>query len=195
MHLSRLVAAVLLAAGAAACSPAVVGEGPAISARTSNVTLVKFTDDHVGGITAETAYGAKAIEAALPGFTTEGIQSANENKTEWALAAFNSDGFQVLQVFKASDGKVRTVHGVTHHLEGPNGERIGMTFAETRQSRRACRVGKNLWRGMAICKAKGHPSVELIYSIPGYQGPFDRLAPDSELKGAMLQRIVWTPQS
>ena len=194
MALPRLVGALLIAAAAAACSPTMDSDGPLLIPRTSDVTLVKFTDDHVGGITANTSYGAKAIEAALPGFTTEGIQSANENKTEWALAAFNSDGFQVLQVFKGDNGKVRTVHGVTHHLEGPNGERIGMTFSETRQRRSQCRVGSNLWRGMAICASTGHPSVELIYSIPGFQGPFDKLTPDNELENAILQRIVWTPR-
>lgn len=195
MRLPRLVAAIMIAAAAAACTPTVMDEGPSLIQPTNDPTLVRFTHDGVGGITGETRYGPKTIEAALPGFTTESIQSANENSTEWALAAFNSDGFQVLQIFKGNDGRVRTVHGVTHLLEGPNGERIGMTFADIRQNRRKCRVGKNLWRGMAICSSRGHSNVELIFSIPGYQGPFDRLAPAEELNEAMLQRIVWTPDS
>ena len=113
-----------------ACSPTVDTGGPVQGAHTSNITLIQITNDSVGGITADTAYGQKSIAAALPGFTTEGVQTAVENNTEWAIAAFNSDGFQVLQVFKGSNGKIRTVHGVTHHLAGPNGERIGMTFSD-----------------------------------------------------------------
>lgn len=193
---TRTVFAILSALAASACSP--TGDYDGTSGRlvqTSNVTLVQITEDQVGGITPETRYGSKAIESALPGFTTEGVQTAVENKTEWALAAFNTDGFQVLQVFKGSQGKVGSVHGVTHHLQGPNGERIGMTFSDIGTARAECRAGKNLWRGMAICKSTGHPNVELVYAIPGYQGPFDRLPPSKELFDAELQRILWTPKS
>lgn len=196
MRLCLSLAPVLFAAlAAAACSPtADFDSKPNSLVQTSNVTLVQITEDSVGGITPETAYGPKSIETALPGFTAEGIQTAEEDRTEWALAAFNSDGFQVLQVFKGKDGKVRSVHGVTHHLQGPNGERIGMTFSEIGSASADCRVGKNLWRGMAICKSTGHPNVELVYAIPGYKGPFDRLPPSKELFDAELQRILWTPK-
>jgi len=178
-----------------ACSPEGLDGTSGRLVSTSNLTLVQITEDGVGGINRDTPYSSKAIEAALPGFTTEGIQTANENATEWATAAFNTDGFQVLQVFKAKNGKIRTVHGVTHHLMGPNGERIGMTFSDIGSARSDCRVGKNLWRGMAICKSKGHPNVELVYAIPGYQGPFDQLPPSKELFDAQVQRILWTPKA
>lgn len=193
---TRTVFVILTALAASACSP--TGDYDGTSGRlvqTSNVTLVQITEDQVGGITPDTSYGSKAIESALPGFTTEGVQTAVENKTEWALAAFNTDGFQVLQVFKGSKGKVGSVHGVTHHLQGPNGERIGMTFSDIGTARSDCRAGRNLWRGMAICESTGHPNVELVYAIPGYQGPFDRLPPSKELFDAELQRILWTPKS
>ena len=177
-----------------ACSPT-LEDAPLQVARTSNVTLVQIREDSVGGITKDTDYGPKSVEAALPGFTTDGIQTAVETRTEWALAAFNSDGFQVLQIFKGRDGKVSTVHGVTHHLQGPNGERIGMTFSEVGTSRADCRAGKSLWRGMAICKSEGHRNIELVYAIPGYQGPFDRLPAENDLFDAELQRILWTPDA
>ncbi|MTI42605.1 uncharacterized protein DUF1131 [Roseibium hamelinense] len=180
---------------AAACSPTFDDQEPLGFARTSDVTLVQITEDSVGGITKDMSYSNSSVEAALPGFTADGIQTAVEDTTEWAIAAFNSDGFQVLQVFKGKDGKVRTVHGVTHHLQGPNGERIGMTFSEVGTRRGDCRVGRNLWRGMAICKAKGARNVELVYAIPQYDGPFDQLPPNEELRGAMIQRILWTPEA
>lgn len=182
----------VLALAMAACTPTIDDDGPLQVARTSNVTLVQITPEGVGGITADTAYGEKSIAAALPGFTTSGTQTAEEDNTEWVVAAFNSDGFQVLQVFKGANGKVRAVHGVTHHLTGPNGERIGMTFAEIGTARSDCRDGRNLWRGMAICKAKGTDNIQLVYAIPGYDGPFDQLPPQGELRKAMLQRIIWT---
>ncbi|WP_349360017.1 DUF1131 family protein [Stappia sp.] len=189
-RLSPLLAPLALLA-LAACSPTLDG-GPVQIARTSDVTLVKITEQGAGGLTADTPYSQKAIQQALPGFTTEGFQSATETRTEWAIGAFNSDGFQVLQVFKGAGGKIREVHGVTHHLEGPNGERIGMTFAEVGSALGDCRVGKSLWRGMAICKARGSQRVTLVYAISQYDGPFDRLPASDKLRGAALQRIIWS---
>ena len=196
MRLRDLGLTLLAALSVIACSPTADLDGTSSRlVQTSNLTLVQITEDSVGGITKETSYGSNSIETALPGFTTEGVQTAVENNTEWALAAFNTDGFQVLQVFKGQNGKVRSVHGVTHHLQGPNGERIGMTFADIGTARSNCRVGKNLWRGMAICKSTGHPNVELVYAIPGYQGPFNELPASNDLFDAELQRILWTPKA
>jgi len=196
MRASALGFACLVVLTAVACSPTDDLNGTSGRlVRTSDLTLIEITEDSIGGITRNTPYSSKAIEAALPGFTTEGIQTAEESTTEWALAAFNSDGFQVLQIFKGKDGKVRSVHGVTHHLKGPNGERIGMTFSEVGTASADCRVGHDLWRGMAICKSEGNPNVKLVYAIPGYKGPFDQLPPAKELFDAELQRILWTPGS
>ncbi|MFD1694918.1 DUF1131 family protein [Roseibium aestuarii] len=191
------VACLALAAGlVAACSPSADFQSASGSsaALVSNVTLIQISNDAVGGITPDTPYNAKAIEAALPGMTTEGVQTAVESNTEWVTAAFNSDGFQVLQVFKGADGKVREVHGVTHHLAGPNGERIGQSFYQIGMNRRDCRVGKDLWRGMAICNAKKAPNVKLVFAIPEYTGPWDQLPPDIALQDSQLQRILWQPQ-
>lgn len=155
-------------------------------------TFFKITPASVGGLTPGTAYSSKAIQAKLPGYTTETITSAVESKTVSAYGVF-TDGIQVLQVLRGSNGKIGAVHGVTHHLSGPNGERIGTTFGSQRISRQTCRVGRNLWRGMALCKARGGDNITLVFAISQYQGPFDRLAPDAELKTAVLQRIIWKP--
>ncbi len=161
---------------------------------TSQTTLLTITQNGAGSITADTDYGSKTIEALLPGFTTQSVQIAVESKTLWTLAAFQ-DGFQVIQVLKGPNGKVGEIHGVTHHLAGPNGERIGMTFGQIGSSKSRCRVGRDLWRGMAVCPAENAPNVKLVYAIPGYQGPFDQLPGSEELKGASLQRIVWNPSA
>ncbi len=156
--------------------------------------IMQVTDQGVGGLQAETGYGPKAIGTALPGYNIETIQTAGENGTQWTYAAF-LDGLQMVQVFKGSGGKIGVVHGVGDAIAGPNGERLGMTFAQSGLPRSACRVGKNLWRGMAICKAKNTKSVSLVFAISGYAGPFDRLPASKELGGATLQRILWSPAS
>ncbi|MXN65766.1 DUF1131 family protein [Stappia sp. GBMRC 2046] len=182
----------MLAFATASCSSA-FDDGPVLSSRNQGATLVEISRESVGGIDGSTAYSARAIEAALPGFTTEGLQSATETNTEWVTGAFDAEGFQILQVYKGSNGKIREVHGVSDRLKGPNGERIGMSFAQSGISRSNCRVGRDLWRGMAICPARGAENVSLLFAISQYDGPYDRLAPNSELKQAELQRIVWTP--
>ena len=86
---------------------------------------------------------------------------------------------------------VGEIHGVGEDVAGPNGEKIGMTMRQAGVSRRMCRNGKALWRGMAICKARSAGNVSLVFSIPQYEGPFDRLPSARDLKRARLQRIVW----
>lgn len=154
--------------------------------------ILAVTDDGVGGLNRETAYGPKAIGAAMPGYVVETIQTAGENGTQWTYAAF-LDGLQMVQIFKGTGGTIGVVHGVGDAMAGPNGERLGMTFGQSGLPRSACRVGKNLWRGMAICRAANTQSVSLVFAISGYTGPFDRLPAPDALSGATLQRILWTP--
>lgn len=154
--------------------------------------ILAVTDQGVSGLTSETSYGPKAIGSAMPGYVIETIQTAGENGTQWTYAAF-LDGLQMVQIFKGTGGKIGVVHGVGDAIAGPNGERLGMTFSQARLPRSACRVGKNLWRGMAICKAPNTKSVSLVFAISGYTGPFDRLPAPDALAGATLQRILWTP--
>lgn len=188
--LKRLATAALLSLTLAGCVSGSGGSGSA--GLTSSKSWLTITAQGMGGITAETPYSSKSIEAALPGFSTQPIQIAVEDQTLWTTGAFY-DGFQVLQVLKGKDGRIGEVHGVTHHLTGPNGERIGMTMGQIGTSQGDCRVGRNLWRGMAICAARGTPNVRLVYAVPGYEGPFDQLPQPDQLRGAILQRIIWSP--
>ncbi len=155
-------------------------------------TLMTISGQSAGPIDGKTPYSAKAIEQAMPGFTTDTINAAVEDRTVWTLAAF-SNGMQVAHIYKGRGGKVGSVHGVTHHLAGPNGERIGMTFGRIGLPRSDCRVGRNLWRGMAICKASTATNVKLVFAVPKYAGPFNQLPPPELLRDATLHRIVWTP--
>ena len=154
--------------------------------------VLTVSDAGVGGLTPETGYGPKSIKQAMPGYQIETIQTAGESDTQWTYAAF-LDGLQMLQIFKGTGGKIGVIHGVGDAVAGPNGERLGMTFAQSRLPRSACRVGKDLWRGMAICQAANTKKVSLVFAVAEYKGPFDRLPSSSELPRATLQRILWTP--
>ncbi len=188
------IAAGLLAAGSllAGCADMSTMGETATDAAITQRTLVTMTAASVGPIDSETRYSTKAIEAALPGFTTQPIQMAVEDRTLWTTGVFHN-GFQVLQVLKGNGGKIGAIHAVSANVTGPNGERLGMRFDQVGTSPSDCRVGRNLWRDMAICPARGAPNVKLVYAVTQYDGPFDALPPREQLASARIQRIVWNP--
>ncbi|WP_169833485.1 DUF1131 family protein [Methylobrevis pamukkalensis] len=156
-------------------------------------TLLVLGQTGAGPVGAGTPYSKAAIETALPGYTVDTVTMATETRTETALAAFH-DGLQVLQILPAGGGRIEAIHGVTHHMAGPNGERIGMSFAETRQDIGQCRVGRGNWAGMPICTARGAPSVTLVFAIPNYEAS-DTLPDPATVASSTLQRMIWTPQA
>ena len=178
----------LLAAALAGC---VAGPAePLSSDKVSTSTWLVMTDDGIGPVRSGTPYREAEMAQVAPGAEIRTIQTANETDTAWVQAAFMGE-VQAVQFFKGPGNTVGEMHGVAQHLAGPNGERIGMTMAQARVTRRDCRAGTSLWVGMAVCKARGAPHIELVFSIPQYDGPFDVLPSADDLKNAELQRIVW----
>ncbi len=163
---------------------------PLTEDRVSSSTWLVMTDEGIGPVRSGTPYREAEMAVVAPGAEIRTIQTANETRTEWTHAAFINE-VQAVQFFKGPGNTVGEIHGVSQHLAGPNGERIGMTMNQARVTRRDCRVGESLWRGMAVCKARGAPHISLVFSIPQYDGPFDQLPSNEELAGAELQRIVW----
>ena len=182
-----------LAALVAACTSSAppASRRPAASQASRTASVGQITAAAAGPIRPGTAYSLAGLKAAAPGFTVTPIETAVESRTTAAFGLFY-DGMQTFQVFKGADGKVGDVHGVGDRVVGPAGERIGMTMAEAGTQPRECRMGKDLWIGMAICTSHGARNVQLVYSIPGYMD-FTHLPPANELREAMLQRIVWRP--
>lgn len=177
-------------AGCVAGSPA----EPLSAAKVSSDTWLVITDDGAGGVRSGTPYNEASLASVAPGADIRSIQTAKESATAWTHAAFIGET-QAVQFFKGPSGTVGEIHGVSQHLKGPNGERIGMTMAQAGVRRRDCRNGRDLWIGMAVCKARRAPHVELVFAIPQYDGPFNRLASNEDLQRAELQRIVWRAKS
>jgi len=163
---------------------------PVTTAEVSSETWLVITDDGAGSVRSGTPYLESHLTGVAEGAEIRSIQTAKETSTTWTHAAFIND-IQAVQFFKGRGNTVSEIHGVGQNLAGPNGEKIGMTMRQAGVSRRDCRNGRALWQGMAICKARGTRHVALVFSIPGYEGPFDRLPPAEDLKRARLQRIVW----
>lgn len=150
-----------------------------------------ITPSGVAGLPPEAAYSETAVEEAMLGYDASSITMATETQTRGGMAVFK-DGLQMMQLVPGPSGGIGEVHGVSARLRGPNGERIGMTFAETGALRETCRTGRGNWLNMPICQARGVPNVTLVFAVPSIAaGGFDPLSSEA-LAAASLQRIIWT---
>lgn len=155
--------------------------------------VLSFTAAEAGPLGPTPTYSKAEVEARLPGFETAYVQTAREDKTANTLAALYR-GQQAIQLFKGAGGRAAEIHAVNGIVAGPNGEQVGMTFRQAGMSRSNCRVGRNLWRGMAICPSRGASNVKLVFALPGYRGPYHKMPPENAIGDATLQRFVWIPR-
>lgn len=182
-------AAILLSLAVAGCSAALPAE-PVTDARVSSATWLVMTDSGIGPVTSGAAFDTVVMAQVVSGSEIRTVDAARESGATRAPAAF-VEGQQAIQFFRGDDNTVGEMHGVSQHLAGPNGERIGMTMGQAGVRSGDCRVGKAEWRGMAVCKARRSDRIELVFAIPEFDGPFDSLPGDEQLAAAELQRIVW----
>lgn len=160
-------------------------------------TFLQITGRGAGPIGATTSFSSKAILASMPGYTTGHVTIGLETSTPDALVLFKEaygGRIQVLHILGQGD-RITQIHGVTHHVVGPAGERPGMSFREAGTDPSTCRIGTDLWLGMAICKSRGAPNVTLTYSFQGEAAMSSSLPSRDVLDTGMLQRIIWTPPS
>ncbi len=197
MRVASLGVVMALSAG---CTPTQDGfkpraSAPAYSATTD--TFLQITAQGAGPITAATPFSSKAITAGMPGYTTGHVTIGLETSTPDAVVLFKEEyggRIQVLHVL-GEGNRIAQIHGVTHHVVGPAGERPGQSFRETGANPSTCRAGTNLWLGMAICRSRAAPNVVLTFSFQGEAAMSTSLPPREILDTGMLQRIIWTPPS
>ena len=199
--IGRTVAGLGLVVAIAGCAP--TGESFRPSGHTAPAyqatgdTFLQITAQGAGPITAATPFNSRAITGGMPGYTTGHVTIGLENSTPDALVLFKEEyggRIQVLHVL-GEGGRIGQIHGVTHHVIGPGGERPGMSFREAGTDPSTCRIGTNLWLGMAICRSRAAPNVVLTYSFQGEAAMSTQLPPRNVLDTGMLQRIIWTPPS
>jgi hypothetical protein len=159
---------------------------------------LQISADSVGPITAATPYNEAAIGKLLPGYTTGSVLISQETQTANAIGLFKAgEGgqIQIIQIVGGPDGKIHEVHGVSDHVMGPGGEKLGMTLAQTGVDPATCRAGTSLWLGMAVCQARATPNVRLLFSLHNEGKASATLPARAELERGELQRIVWTPKA
>ncbi|MGE0231499.1 MAG: DUF1131 family protein [Flavobacteriaceae bacterium] len=192
--MSRLVPAISLAALLlSACSTEAPGPAGYAPIAPSAPTLSHITARTAGPVGPGEPFSTRRLQELFPGKEIETIALANEDETFYGFVVFNQ-GLQVMAAEPDSANRsIVAMHGVGPAVAGPNGEKIGMTFANAHIAPRSCRVGRDLWAGMAICPADHAPNVSLVFFDGNWQTPPDRLPPASQLASGRLQRIVWTP--
>jgi hypothetical protein len=169
--------------------------GPAFQATSD--TFLQITAHGAGPIDAATPYSPKALTAQMPGYTTGPVTIGLETSTPTATVLFKEaygGRIQVLHVL-GEGGRITQIHGVTHHVVGPAGERPGMTLREAGVDPSTCRIGRDLWLGMAICRSRGAANVALTFSFQGEAAMASSLPSRDVLDTGLLQRIIWTPPS
>lgn len=156
-------------------------------------TEYRITAAQAGPVTPGTPFSKAKLQSLFPGKRVETIALATDAHTFYGFVVFDG-GFQVMAAEPdAGNRTITAMHGVGPAVAGPNGEKIGMAFAQAGISPRNCKVGTNLWAGMAICPANHTPNVKLVFFDSSWGQPDGRLPPASELARGQLQRIVWTP--
>jgi hypothetical protein len=185
----RLALLVAVALAGAAC------DRETVSSAALSTIPVSYTvsTERAGPIVPGTPYSASAIRRLFPDADLETVRTADEAGVIEAFTVFE-DGLQVFQILPDGSGShIRAVHGSGLAIAGPDGERLGTRFAETRLSREACMTGSGPWAGMAVCRHSRAPNVRLVFDNGGWDGPATELPPRATLANGRLHRIVWEP--
>lgn len=155
----------------------------------SSTPVIQLTQSGLGAVSRGTPYGANSLQAALPGFSFDTVQTATGAEVTWLLTAFK-DGQQQAQFEPDTSKKfVSRVHIVGQEAAGPNGERLGMNFAQTGGAKRSCKPGEAEWIGMALCR---DGALTYVYAPPSYENADGGLPPRETLAQSRLVRIIWT---
>jgi hypothetical protein len=183
---SALAAALMLAL--AGC----VGTGGSSPSSTaSSPAAFSLSEDAAGPITGETAYSSDTLAGLLPRFRFDTVQTFAGGKVRYLLAGFDGDGFQAFQV-EAGTGRrtISSVHVVGPAVTGPNGQVIGMTYAEAGARRLGCEAGSGAWLGMAVCARSGS-RITYIFAPDDYSSEPGRMPRGEALDNARLVRMIW----
>ena len=157
----------------------------------SSAPVIRITPAGLGAVGAQTPYSSKSLQAALPDFSFDTVQTATGSEITWLLTAFK-DGLQQAQFEPDRTRKtIARIHVVGQETAGPNGERLGMTYAETNGARLSCQPGHDEWTGMALCTSDGG-RLTYIYAPQDYAGPDGALPPAKTLANSHLVRMIWS---
>jgi hypothetical protein len=190
-----LGAAVLLQA----CSPSPLKQTAAPKPAPYRAGLLPIGVWGVGPIRRATYFEAPRIRELFPlAKVSEGTVRVADDET---LAVINvaQDGAAILEIDDSAtdtpdgaDPKIGAVRVLGGPVQGPQGERIGMSWKAARFDLTECDLGAQRDRNTVFCARPGEGAVTYQFAVPGWDS--EEIPPASLLRRvAYVKAIVWTP--
>jgi hypothetical protein len=91
-----------------------------------------------------------------------------------------------------TDPMIGAVRALGGPVQGPHGERIGLTWNAARFDLTECDIGADRDRNTVFCARPGEGAVTYQFAVPGWDS--EEVPPESLLrKVAFVKAIIWTP--
>lgn len=152
--------------------------------------ILLLRDEGLGSIDSSTPFDTGDLRSHLPGFELQRRATLAEHGSLPVILAYR-DARPALEVYPDDSGDfIGELHVMSETVRGPNGEAVGMTFAEAGGDRARCYPGRERFRGRSICIFP-HSVIEYVYAASGWDGPHGVLPPEPYLSEAVLVRMIW----
>jgi hypothetical protein len=153
----------------------------------------------VGPIRRATYFEAPRIRELFPlAQVSDGMVRIAADETT-AVITVSQGGVQVLEIDDGTanapgttDPMIGAVRALGGPVQGPHGERIGMTWRAAHFDLTECDLGAERDRNTVFCARPGEGAVTYQFAVPGWDS--EEIPPASLLrKVAYVKAIVWTP--
>lgn len=153
----------------------------------------------VGPIRRATYFEAPRIRELFPlAQVSDGTARIAADETT-AVITVSQGGVQVLEIDDGTanapgttDPMIGAVRALGGPVQGPHGERIGMTWRAAHFDLTECDLGAERDRNTVFCARPGEGAVTYQFAVPGWDS--EEIPPASLLrKVAYVKAIVWTP--
>jgi hypothetical protein len=190
-----LGAAVLLQA----CSPSPLKETPAPRPAPYRSGPIAVGVWGVGPIRKATYFESPRIQELFPrARVSDGTVRVSDDET-MAVITVAQDGVDLLEIDDGTanapgttDPMIGAVRVLGGPVQGPHGERIGLTWTAAHFDLTECDIGADRDRNTVFCARPGEGAVTYQFAVPGYDS--EEVPPESLLrKVAYVKAIIWTP--
>jgi hypothetical protein len=153
----------------------------------------------VGPIRAATYFESPVIRALFPAAqVSDGNVRVSDDET-MAVITVAQAGVEMLEIDDGTgnapgtnDPMIGSVRVLGGPVQGPHGERLGMSWNAAHFDLSECDLGSDRDRNTVFCARPGAGAVTYQFAVPGYDS--EEVPPESLLrKVAYVKAIVWTP--
>jgi hypothetical protein len=153
----------------------------------------------VGPIRAATYFESPVIRELFPAAqVSDGTVRVSDDET-MAVVTVAQGGAAMLEIDDGTgnipgtnDPMIGSVRALGGPVQGPHGERLGMTWNAARFDLTECDIGSDRDRNTVFCAWPGEGAVTYQFAVPGYDS--EEVPPVSLLrKVAYVKAIIWTP--